>query len=178
MPGIALSSATKGRLRPSFFFCLQMLLGAALLPVLAQQPVYRCGSEYTNAPQEANRCERLAPQSVTVIPGTRVQGATAPAAVGALPTSHGSPSGAVPGQSAPQRSRDEMARTIVGAELDKARERLGQLQDEQRQSRSASPGDDPQQQQRLARLQAEIERTVRDIESLQRELARRPQTTP
>ena len=53
MPGIALNSAAKGRPRPSFFFLLTLFAGATL----AQQPVYRCGQEYTNAPLDASRCE-------------------------------------------------------------------------------------------------------------------------
>ena len=80
MPGIALDSARKGRLRPSFFL---MLCAVGLAQ--AQQQVYRCGQEYTNAPADASRCERVPMKAVTVIPATRVQGSSAavPAATAA-----------------------------------------------------------------------------------------------
>ena len=64
-----------------------------------------------------------------------------------------------------QRQRDDMARAIVMAELDKARQRHALLlQQHQRQQ------DKPDDAQRKAAL----ERAQRDIDSLQRELDRRP----
>ena len=166
MPGIALDSANQGRLRPSFFFLLLIAGG-----VLAQQAVYRCGQEYTNTPADVGRCERLAPQAVTVISGTRVQsGGGVPAlAPAAQPTGRIEASG--------QRQRDDMARAIVVAELDKARQRhAALLQDYQKtESRVGEvkvPGstDDVHKVQ----LKAAVERAQRDIDSLQRELERRP----
>ena len=155
MPGIALDSARQGRLRPSFFFLCTALTGAAL----AQQPVYRCGQEYTNAPADASRCERLAGQAVTVIPGTRVQ---ATAAAPATPPA-GQPPARV--QAASQKQRDDMARAIVVSELDKARQRHAALQQEHRKVQGQP--DDGQRQ-------AAVDRAQRDIDSLQRELDRRP----
>ena len=159
MTGIARTVQDKGRLRPSFFFCLACLACAAA----AQQAVYRCGSAYTNAPQDAQRCERLSLPTVTVIPGTQVHAAP-PQAPG---------SAAVPNlraDAAPQRQRDEMARTIVVAELDKARERHAQLLQARRQLEGSGSTLQPQQAEQL---QAAIARTERDIDSLQRELARK-----
>lgn len=159
MTGIARTVQCKGRLRPSFFFCLALWATAGW----AQQAVYRCGHEYTNTPQDAQRCERLALPSVTVIPGTRTQ-AVAPlaAASAGMPSARAEP--------APQRQRDEMARTIVVAELDKARERHAQLLQEWRHLETAGG---PKQQHQAEQLKAAIERTERDIGSLQRELARK-----
>jgi len=151
---------------PSFFLCL-----CAAGSALAQQPVYRCGQEYTNAPLDASRCERVAVQSITVIPGTRVQGAAVAAPVApqsaALPAVAGSP----------QRQRDEMARSILGTELEQARQRHARLLDEYRQG---EPVRTPEEEQnlsqypkRVASLKEALERSQRDIESLQRELMRR-----
>ena len=155
MRGFALTSADKGRLRPSFFFCCAVLAGS----VLAQQPVYRCGQEYTNAPLDAARCERLASQTVTVIPGTRVQ------ASGLAPATLPAGQPAVRSEAAGQKQRDEMARAIVAAELDKARLRHAALLQDLHQA-PGKPESDPRQ--------AAVARSQRDIDSLQRELERRP----
>ena len=160
---IALDSATKGRPRPSFFLLLTLAGSAAL----AQQPVFRCGQEYTNAPVDPTGCERLAGQAVTVIPGTRVQVGTTPAASEAQPSS---PSVAKV-DSASQKQRDDMARAIVSAELDKARQRHAELQLQYRKAQQ--PTDSAAQSQ----IKAAIDRTQRDIDSLQRELDRRPAGT-
>jgi hypothetical protein len=159
MPGIALNSAAKGRPRPSFFFLLTLFAGATL----AQQPVYRCGQEYTNAPLDASRCERLSGQAVTVIPGTRVQAVgVAPAAV---PAGQPPPAKVEVGQ---QKQRDDIARAIVLAELDKARQR-----------HAALLRDHPREQGKTddAQHKAAVDRARRDIDSLQRELDRRPPAT-
>lgn len=171
MPGIALRSAKKGRLWPSFFFCM----GAGLLAVsaLAQQAVYRCGQEYTNAPTDPARCERLASQPITVIAGTRVQGA----AVAAPAASTGIAAAAV--ASVPQKQRDDMARSIVSAELDRAQRRHADLLAEYRLGEPVRVAEEQpaQYQERVARLKASVERSQRDIDSLQRELARRPSSS-
>ncbi len=176
MRKMAPHSAEKGRLRPSFFFsCNFLLLCAAvwILPAKAQEPIYRCGQEYTNTPRDVSRCERLSAQSVTVIPGPKPARGPAPAAplfgAAALPVSP---------DDAPQRQRDQQARTIVAAELDKARHRHAELLEEYRQgapAKTATEEAHPRKyQERVVQLKAAIERQERDIDSLQRELARRP----
>ena len=171
MPGIALDSAKKGRLRPSFFFCLTSLVMAM---AQAQQPVYRCGQEYTNAPADVARCERVATQSITVIPGTRVQGGPQPG----LHTAPVPAAALLPQAPVPQAQRDDMARGILSAELDKARQRHEQLQQEYRQGEPVRLPDEMQSphkyRDRMLGLRAAIERSQRDIDSLQRELQRRP----
>ena len=165
MHGIALSSAHQGRLRPSFF----LLLGAWGL-AQAQHPVYRCGQEYTNAPRDASRCELLAPQAVTVIEGTRVQSVSP-----AVPASGAVPAGGA--ASTTQKQRDDMARSVLSAELEQARQRHARLLEEYRQVERARPPEETQNhkhQQHLAHLKAAVERSQRDIDSLQRELVRRP----
>ena len=188
MRKIAPHSAEKGRLRPSFFFwgSAMLLCAVAGTPVLAQEQVYRCGQEYTNAPKEASRCERLSPQSVTVIPGLKParMDATAPSAqpvvlgVGTPAAVAPAPSGATWHVDAPQRQRDQQARTIVATELERTRQRHAELVQEYRQGAPAKTEADaasPQKYQaRVAQLKAAIERHERDMDSLQRELARRP----
>lgn len=191
MRKIAPHSAKQGRLRPSFFLVGRAVLLAlpALLSlsgaVQAQDAVYRCGQEYTNAPKDPSRCERLASQGVTVIPGLK-PARTDPLAVPTLSAAPASAAlnsavlnNAVPNTTdAPQRQRDQQARTIVASELEKTRQRHAELVQTYRQGAPApteADGQSPQKyQERVASLKADIERHERDIDSLQRELARRP----
>jgi hypothetical protein len=165
-------------------------------PVQAQQAVYRCGQEYTNAPREPALCEPLAPQAITVINGTRptLQPHPQPQAASAVPT-RSAP--AEPVASAPnaagqprtpavptrltdvqQSERDGQARTILMQELDKARAQLAQLVHSYNQGEPEKWAAETRNHQkyldRVAEMKAAIERTERDIDSLQRELSRRP----
>ena len=154
MRKMAPNSAEKGRLRPSFFFsCSRVLLLAvcgvwSIGAARAQEPIYRCGQEYTNAPRDASRCERLAAQSVTVIPGLKPARGSAPAA----PVSGAVFAPASP-DDAPQKQRDLQARTIVAAELDKARHRHAELLRQYQQGAAAqTPAEQahPQKYQELS----------------------------
>lgn len=183
------------------------LLGlSAALSAQAQQAVYRCGQEYTNAPREPALCEPLAPQAITVISGTRPTPSPAAAAAAAavpapLPTAvprRSTPT--EPGAAAPelagqprtpavpartpdvqQSERDALARTILMQELDKARAQLAQLVQSYNQGEPEKWAAETRNHQkyldRVAGMLAAIERTERDIDSLQRELARRPVQT-
>ena len=152
---------------------------SAVFGALAQQAVFRCGQEYTNAPADASRCERLQPQAVTVIAGTRVQtpaaasGTSMPAQALLAPTTVTTP---VPELT--PRPREQMALTILDAELEQARQRHASLLQAYRQGeppRMPDEDQDPQKyQDRVLRLKAAVERAQRDIESLQRERMRRP----
>ena len=180
MRKIAPHSAEKGRLRPSFFFCCSAvsLCGLVLVsPTVAQEQIYRCGQEYTNAPKDASRCERLSSQSVTVIPGLKPARVDAPAALVSGAASAPSPAPAL-NADAPQRQRDQQARTIVVTELERTRQRHAELVQEYRQgapAKTAAEEASPQKyQERVTNLKAAIERHERDMDSLQRELARRP----
>jgi hypothetical protein len=164
---MALSSATKGRLRPSFF----LLIGACTW-VQAQTPVgvvYRCGQQYTNAPQDLTQCQALSPQAVTVIEGTRVQHPASPRTVPEVVPAPRAGASEVPAMpvtgvaSTKQRQRDDTALAVLRAELVQARERHVRLQQEPPQASV----------QERAQHQAALERTQRDIDSLQRELQRR-----
>jgi hypothetical protein len=171
------------------------LLLTAGMSAQAQQAVYRCGHEYTNAPREPGLCEALAPQAITVISGTRPTASpAAPAAVvstrstsaepAATVTSAGQPrTPAVPARTpdVQQNERDAQARTIVMQELDKARAQLAQLVQSYNQGEPEKWAAETRNHQkyldRVAGMLAAIERTERDIDSLQRELTRRPVQT-
>jgi hypothetical protein len=156
----------------------------------AQQAVYRCGQEYTNAPREPGLCEPLAQQAITVINGTRP--APSPAAAHtAVPARSTKPGAAEAASADPpdtpavaartpdvqQSERDAQARTILTQELDKARAQLAQLLQSFNQGEPEKWAAETRNHQkyldRVAEMKAAIERTERDIDSLQRELVRR-----
>ncbi|WP_146187771.1 hypothetical protein [Limnohabitans sp. T6-5] len=160
----------------SFVAFLCALCGAQA-QAQAQEGVYRCGQEYTNAPRDKSRCQLLNPQAVTVIEGTRptLGGATAATADDRTKMEPSKAEGAA------QKDRDAQGRTIVATELEKTRQQHAQLLQEYKQGESvqwkSETREQAQQQERMAKLKAAIERAERDMESLQRELARRPAPT-
>lgn len=144
----------------------------------AQEAIYRCGHEYTNAPRDVSQCERLAPQAITVITGTRTAPPrVTPPVVAATPDARPAPD-AMRSTSTLQTERDLQARTIVSHELDKARQQLTVLVQEYNEGEPVKWASESRHHQRyldrVASLKAAIERTQRDIDSLQRELDRRP----
>jgi hypothetical protein len=188
-------NAPQGRPVPSFFLVRPLLRrvgqwGLVVLmsaPVLAQEAIYRCGNEYTNAPRAGTLCERLATQTITVIGGTRpVPTAQRPTLLAEPKVDSAVRHSALPSPSAEplrqtgsaQNERDAQARDIVNQELTKAREQLAQLQQAYQQGEPEKWASETRNHQkyleRVAALKAQIERTERDIDSLQRELARRP----
>ena len=176
---IAHSSAKKdGFGRP--FFCMSFvscLLGLALnSPLQAQEAIYRCGQQYTNAPQGQSGCTRVvtAPAG-TVIGGTQAHGSGARTALvegtASVPDSR-TKADSSRAQPQAQRERDAQARVILMQELAQARQQHEQLlQTFKAHERAKSP-------EKMQITQAAIERNQRDIDSLQRELARRPLPTP
>lgn len=178
-------------------FSLWLFASGLLLtsePAQAQQAVYRCGQEYTNAPREPALCEPLAPQAITVINGTRPVPQLQPQTTTALPkrSAPAEPVATAPAAAAQPRTpavpsslrdvqqgeRDAQARTILMQELDKARAQLAQLVHSYNLGEPEKWASETRNHQkyldRVAEMKAAIERTERDIDSLQRELARRP----
>jgi hypothetical protein len=161
MYGIAPIRASEKRTASAvlFFGVLFLgLLGGGQLQ--AQEAIYRCGQEYTNAPRDPSRCERLTEQSVTVISGLRPQGTTP----------HTTPKAAAP-QPSP--------RTVLAQELARLEKQhqawaqeIGMLMS---QTGTAEYGAAPKNQDRVAALYAAMERAEREMETLQREAARGPQ---
>lgn len=170
------SSAKKdGFGRPFFCHVLSVWgLGCLVLPAFAQGAIYRCGQEYTNSPQGRTDCVRIhVPPAVTVIEGTRPNAGP----LAARTTSEGG-TALVPGQRtkadavreppAAQRERDVQARAILLQELAQAQQQQAQLQQAFKDSETAKQAD------KTLTVKAALERNQRDIDSLQRELARRP----
>ena len=176
---IAHSSAKKDGFGRPFFCCslVSCLLGLAWsAPLPAQEAIYRCGQEYTNAPQGQPGCTRVvtAP-AVTVIGGTQTHAGRARTALvegtASVPESRTKADGPR-AQPHAQRERDVQARAILQQELAQARQQREQLlQAFNDHERAKLP-------EKMQATQAAIERKQRDIDSLQRELAQRPLLTP
>lgn len=161
MHGIALTRAIPQRTASAvlFFGVLFLgLLGSGHLQ--AQEAIYRCGQEYTNAPKDLSLCERLPQQSVTLISGLRPQGTT-------LNTT--------PKAAAPQPS----PRTVLAQELARLEKQHQAWAQEvemlMSQTGTAEYGAAPKNQDRVAALHLAMDRAEREMETLQREAARGPQ---
>lgn len=170
-------------------------------PVLAQEPIYRCGHEYTNAPVNPKMCDIMQGQSITVIEGTRPSGAprlpAPPSVSGRTKTEPSSMSNAPSlgalgvavspvarggGSFEPvdAKFREAQKRIILVTELKQTRERHAQLVQEYNAGEPDKVGGEARNHQkyldRLAGLKAGIARAERDMDSLQQELARLPLT--
>ncbi len=161
MHGIALTCAIPQRTVSAvlFFGVLFLgLLGSGHLQ--AQEAIYRCGQEYTNAPKDLSLCERLPQQSVTLISGLRPQGTTP---------------NTTPKAAAPQPS----PRTVLAQELARLEKQHQAWAQEvemlMSQTGTAEYGAAPKNQDRVAALHLAMERAEREMETLQREAARGPQ---
>lgn len=154
---------------------LWMLLGALAglaEPVNAQEPIYRCGNEYTNTKPDARAkgCKLVEGGNVTVVQGTRL---TKP------PASKPGVSSAGPRvENAQQKARDSDARLILQAELKKAQSRQEELQAEYNNGVPDKRGGESRNYQkyldRVAELKANIARNESDIAGIRRELERLP----
>jgi hypothetical protein len=156
-------------------FCLALLFFA--WPACAsseQQRIYRCGNAYTNQPDPVANCKPLAGSSVTVIEGTRVQGASV--ASPQVNASGGTSAGSAKVDSAEQRQRDTQAQVVLQAELQKAQQQYAALLREWNNGEPERRADEfrqPQKyQDRVAQLRSALQRTEADLAGLQRELSR------
>ena len=161
MHGIALTRATPQRTASAVLFFGVLILGLLGSGHLqAQEAIYRCGQEYTNAPKDLSLCERLPQQSVTLISGLRPQGM--------------SPN-TTPKAAAPQPS----PRTVLAQELARLEKQHQAWAQEvemlMSQTGTAEYGAAPKNQDRVAALHLSMDRAEREMETLQRELARGPQ---
>lgn len=158
MHGIALPRAIPQRTASAvlFFGVLGLWLWGAG-PLQAQEAIYRCGQEYTNVPQDASQCERLAPQSVTEISGVRPPARATQVAV-----------------------QKPAARTLLAqalARLEKQHQAWAQeVERLMSQTGTAEYGAAPQNQDRVAALHQAMARAERDMAALQRESARDAQS--
>src|SRR4051812_26609444 len=99
-----------------------VLIPFALIAVAAgasaQTSIFRCGNTYTNDAKEAasKGCKLVEGGNVTVVQGTKVNGASRPVNVVTAPQAGGGPRV----QEGEQRARDADARSILESELKKA----------------------------------------------------------
>lgn len=145
----------------------------------AQARIFRCGNTYTNdeAVARSQGCKLVEGGNVTVVKGTRVNGAskevvTAPG--GAARTPGNSDRERVGADQ--QRARDNEARAILEAELKKAEARRADLLKDYNDGQPEMLGPEHRNHQkyldRVAEMKAALERNERDVEGLKRELAR------
>ena len=160
-----------------YFVRCMALLGIALATWSASatsepQRIYRCGNAYTNQPDPAANCKPLAGGSVTVIEGTRVQGAQAQTS---LVNASGS-AGTAKVEAVEQRQRDAQAQVVLQVELQRAQQQQAELLREWNNGEPERRADELRQpqkyQDRVAHLRAALQRTQADVAGLQRELAR------
>ena len=142
----------------------------------AQDPIYRCGNEYTNTVPEAQKanCKLVQGGNVTVVQGFRapvpVVSAVQPVRVAAAPQA----SSRV--DASDQKARDSDARLILEAELKKSETRQADLQREYNNGEPEKRGDEARNYQkyleRVADLKASLARNESDIAGIRRELGR------
>jgi hypothetical protein len=161
-----------------------MKIRCALIPIAvlaavsasAQTTIWRCGNTYTNdkAEAQAKGCKAVEGGNVTVVQGTRVNGAaTRSVNMVTAPPASGEGKRVQDGE---QKARDAEARTILEAELKKAEARRADLTKEYNNGEPEKMGPEHKNYQkyldRVAELKASLERTDQDIAGLKRELAR------
>jgi hypothetical protein len=145
----------------------------AAVSASAQTTIWRCGNTYTNDKAEAQSkgCKAVEGGNVTIVQGTKVNGANAERRVVTAP--------AQPGQrvqDSEQKARDADARGILEAELKKAEARHVDLAREYNNGEPEKQGSEAKNYQkyldRVAELKAALDRNEQDIAGLKRELGR------
>lgn len=142
----------------------------------AQGKIFRCGNTYTNdeAQAKALNCKLVEGGNVTVVQGTKVNGAAASTAATTRVAT--SPANAPKVDAGEQKARDSDAKAILEAELKKAEARQAELQKEFNNGEPEKLGPEHRNHQkwldRVAELRAAIERNEKDIAGLKRELGR------
>jgi hypothetical protein len=186
---LTVPSAEKGRHgRPFFltddkmmrFVCVFSLLWfVSVHAVTAAEPrVYRCDNAvYTNQPDASQRCVPLTGGNVTVIEGTRVNGAAqTPTSTTGANAVNASATSSAKVDTQEQKQRDAQAVAVLQAELQKAQSRHADLLKEWNQGepdRHAIEIKQPAKyQERVAQLRMALQRSEADVMGLQRELNR------
>ena len=165
---------------------IAMVALVSVLPVLAQERMYRCDNNYyTNSltDPKAHNCKALEGGNVTIVQGTKVQ-STASTQAGTsvrVATASPAPSGGQRIEASEQRGRDSDARIILDAELKKAEARREELNREYNNGEPEKRGDESRNHQkyldRTAELKNSLARIDSDIAGIRRELGRLPAST-
>jgi hypothetical protein len=164
-------------------FAILIPLAALVLATnsYAQSRIWRCGNAYTNdeAQAKAQGCKTVEGGNVTVVQGTRVNGAAATNSNNAVRVANSQPTSSQRVDAKEQDKRDAEARTILESELKKAENRQADLLKEYNNGEPEKMGPEHKNHQkyldRVADMKAGIERNARDIEGLKRELGRTTQ---
>jgi hypothetical protein len=150
-----------------------LVSASCLVPVSAQERIFRCGNEYTNNATEAKArgCKPMEGGNITIVQGTSPQAAAVPKAA-----SPSSPKTSARSDSQEQRARDSDARQILEAELRKAEQRLSQAQKAYAGGQPEKEGIESRNHQRyldrVAELKESLTRAESDVSGLRRELGR------
>ena len=165
-----------------FLFVVCCMWTSISTAALAAEPrVYRCDNAvYTNQPDASQRCVPLTGGNVTVIEGTRVNGAsqTATSTTGANGSNavNASVASGAKVDTQEQKQRDAQAVAVLQTELQKAQSRYADLLKEWNQGepdRHAIEIKQPARyQERVAQLRMALQRSEADVMGLQRELNR------
>jgi len=141
----------------------------------AQERIFRCGNEYTNSAQAAQRndCKPIEGGSVTVVQPPK----TAAGASAGVRSANSAGAGAgAKVETSEQRIRDAEARQILEAELRKAETRREELLKAYNQGEPDKEGKESRNYQkyldRVAEMKANLDRVESDIVGLRRELGR------
>jgi len=143
----------------------------------AQEPIYRCGNEYTNTRPDAKAkgCKLVEGGNITVVPATRQprNGATK-----TNPGGSASSNGAAQVSASEQKARDSDARLILQEELKKTGARLQAIKAEYNNGEPEKRAEETRNHQkyldRVAELKASMTRAESDLASIRRELGRLP----
>lgn len=164
---------------PSVFFTPLRLLAvgllAVVLPVQAQNQIYRCGTEYTNSPtaEQKKTCKALDGGNVTVIQAPKPKSSVAGAKPLAPVPASNDQAKVDPGV---QKARDSDARAILESEQRRAEQRLAELQREYNGGQPERRGEEVRNQQRyserVATLKDSLTRAEADLAGIRRELSR------
>lgn len=150
-------------------FLVTAVLGAWCAAAQAQERIFRCGNEYTNSVQAAQRndCKPIEGGSLTIVQPSKVPG-------GGNTAARAGAAGKV--DSVEQRNRDAEARQILEGELRKAEIRRDELLKAYNQGEPEKEGKESRNYQkyldRVAEMKANLARAESDIAGLRRELGR------
>ena len=164
--------------KPSLLL-LPVLFGViAAAPARAQGDIYECvdaqgRKSYTNA-GDTKGCRRLNVQPLTTVPAPRLPAPSA-APGGIRPAVDQRAAGFPRVDGDAQRARDNDRRRILEDELKAEQERLARLRGEFNNGEPERRGDETRNyaryQERVARMQEDIQRSESNVAALQRELA-------
>lgn len=156
---------------------LSLLLTGVAASAWAQEPIYRCGNEYTNTKPDARAkgCKLVEGGNLTVIQAVKPP---KNGSAKASPSPQTSASTAPQVSANEQKARDSDARLILQEELKKALARQDELKKEYNNGEPEKRSEETRNHQkyldRVAELKSNLARNESDIAGIRRELGRLP----